>query len=735
MTASLDQSEVTDTSSGTATRVLQRVVLPIDRDLDVLPLYVDSTTAAANPRAHPHDDEGVMPTSTESNAARRPENILDRFRLRIPADTRVSFGTYFNAFAASYWRMWSILDAVTLQVRLSGSGTVVVYRSTSDGRSQRVASAGTEPLAGHEADGAVTALATGSDRAEGDGVGQEFSFTLPLKPFGDGGWYWFDVTAGNDDAVVEEAYWAGTVPLERASSGTATVGITVIRPDSCVPLLGQLADDPDVMKVLDEVLVVDQGNTRVVDEPEFPAIDQAMGGKLRVLEQGNIGGSGGFARAQYETVTAGRSDYVLLLDDDIVAEPESILRAVTFADLASTPTLVGGHMFSLYSRSQLHSFGETINLWRFWWGPAERVRPEHDLARRNLRHTPWLHQRFDVDFNGWWMCLIPRVVLEDVGLGLPLFIKWDDAEFGVRAGAAGYPTVSMPGVAVWHVPWSDKNDALDWQAYFHQRNRTVSALLHSPYDRGGRMVRESFNHQIKHLLAMQYSVAELRIKALEDILRGPDHLHAQLVDALPAVRSMRSRHPDAQAKARPQEFPPVKAKPPRRGKTPTEPRGITGLVLAALTGTVHQTLPLPSTARRNPEARVPARDARWWRLAQLNSAVVSTTDGTAATWYRRDPALFRQLLARSVTVHERLAQEWPRLARSYREALPEMTSLQAWERTFDAARSGQTASAPIDPVPMSGLVDGTGAGHQSAVAGTARHGAALPDDAPQGPAG
>ena len=63
---------------------------------------------------------------------------------------------------------------------------------------------------------------------------------------------------------------------------------------------------------------------------------------------------------------------------------------------------------------------------------------------------------------------------------MPLFIKWDDSEFGLRAKQAGYPTVSFPGAAVWHVPWTDKNDALDWQSYFHQRNRFIAALLHSP---------------------------------------------------------------------------------------------------------------------------------------------------------------------------------------------------------------------------------------------------------------
>jgi len=101
-------------------------------------------------------------------------------------------------------------------------------------------------------------------------------------------------------------------------------------------------------------------------------------------------------------------------------------------------------------------------------------------------------------------------VLDELGLSLPVFIKWDDSEYGLRAKDAGYPTVTFPGAAVWHIPWTDKNDALDWQSYFHQRNRFIAALLHSPYDRGGRMVRESLNHQIKHLVCMQYSTVELR---------------------------------------------------------------------------------------------------------------------------------------------------------------------------------------------------------------------------------
>ena len=74
--------------------------------------------------------------------------------------------------------------------------------------------------------------------------------------------------------------------------------------------------------------------------------------------------------------------------------------------------------------------------------------------------------------------MIPRQVAEELGQPLPLFIKWDDADYGLRAAEHGYGTVTMPGTAIWHMAWSDKDDAIDWQAYFHLRNRLVVAAMH-----------------------------------------------------------------------------------------------------------------------------------------------------------------------------------------------------------------------------------------------------------------
>src|SRR6185312_2419170 len=101
------------------------------------------------------------------------DQIEGRHQLRVPVGAHLSFGTYFNAFPASYWRRWTVVTDVTLTIKVSGRGaTVTVYRSMANGRSQRVASRST-------------------DEQGRDDESATFEFDLTLKPFIDGGWYLF----------------------------------------------------------------------------------------------------------------------------------------------------------------------------------------------------------------------------------------------------------------------------------------------------------------------------------------------------------------------------------------------------------------------------------------------------------------------------------------------------------------------------------------------------------------
>jgi galactofuranosylgalactofuranosylrhamnosyl-N-acetylglucosaminyl-diphospho-decaprenol beta-1,5/1,6-galactofuranosyltransferase len=651
------------------TRLLQRQILPLDKDTQVFALYVDAEEARLDPdryevgpsRAAKDLNNAAIRQSTSTGATIHPDQIESRTALRLPMGKKLSFGTYFNAFPASYWRRWTVVRSVTLTVRMSGTGAILtVYKSTANGRSQRV------------------------DLATVPSGSATFTFELTLTPFVDGGWYWYDVVAGDEDAVVESAEWTAEVPDDCTEHGTADIAITTMnRPDFCAKLLGQIADDDTLRPYLDQVMVMDQGTQPVTESEFFPAAEKGLGDQLRVIVQGNLGGSGGYARGQLESLRKGTATYALMMDDDVVCEPEGIIRAVTFGDLARRPTIVGGHMFNIYSRSRLHSFGEIVQPWRFWWQTRLDGYSDWDFGARNLRSARWLHKRADVDFNGWFMCLIPRVVHEQIGLSLPLFIKWDDSEFGLRAKEAGFPTVTFPGAAVWHVPWTDKNDGVDWQAYFHQRNRFVAALLHSPYERGGRMVRESFNHQVKHLASLQYSTAEMRHRALEDVLAGPGRLHADLPTKLGEINANRLQFTDAQLHPDRDELPPVRRKtPPRTGTSDIEIPGRLSTLVAAGLAPLRQLRPLRPMSREFPEAELTALDSAWFNLVKYDSVVVSMNDGGSVALYQRDPERYRDLLKRTVEMHVRLHREWPRLAREYRAALAEVTSPEAWDRTF-----------------------------------------------------
>jgi galactofuranosylgalactofuranosylrhamnosyl-N-acetylglucosaminyl-diphospho-decaprenol beta-1,5/1,6-galactofuranosyltransferase len=632
----MDQSE-TGTEQGF--RVAQRVVFPADGDLDALPIYLDRDASKAATVLHPDD-------------------ILGRYSAMVRSGERVSFGSYFNAFPASYWRRWTIVERVRLTVETSGAATVFIYKSNARGAAQRV------------------------DHLEVSGEAST-TFDLPLTTFGDGGWYWFDLVAGRDEVTLRGAQWS--VPDGGRERGRASLGVTTFnRPDYCARTIGMVAADPGLREVLDELLIVDQGTQKVREEPEYAVLAAELGDQLRVVDQENLGGSGGFSRCMYEVTTRGRSDYVILLDDDIILETESISRMTTFADMSRKPTIVGGHMFDMNNRSILHTFGEVVN--PFYWQPMVPTPDQflgHDFARYGLREASWMHQRVDVDYNGWWMCLIPTSVVRRLGLALPIFIKWDDTEYGLRAREAGIPTVSLPGAAVWHVSWIDKDDLVGWQAYFHARNRLITALMYSPFGRGASMLRTAFFLDLKHLVSMQYYTSEGRLLALQDVLSGPDKLHDILPRRLGEIRKLASSYPDGRVKSDIDAFPPIRRRKPIKTQRSTRPATVRALAVKGVLAVARQVLlPVDPAARVHPQERVAHKDNKWYKVARHDSAVVSTADGSGASWYIRDPKVMRSLTVRSSALHGEILSQWGSLRERYLAARTEITSFEAWEKTF-----------------------------------------------------
>jgi galactofuranosylgalactofuranosylrhamnosyl-N-acetylglucosaminyl-diphospho-decaprenol beta-1,5/1,6-galactofuranosyltransferase len=319
------------------------------------------------------------------------------------------------------------------------------------------------------------------------------------------------------------------------------------------------------------------------------------------------------------------------------------------------------------------------------WRAAPNVKYDHDFAEAPLRdeESENLHRRIDVDYNGWWMCMIPRSIAERLGLPLPLFIKWDDAEYGLPADRAGHPTASLPGVAIWHMPWSDKDDATDWQAYLHLRNRLVVASMYSTRAQATGLIAHSMKSMCKHLLSPEYPTVALQERAIQDWLAGPERLFELLPSALPDVRRQRSEFDDGRVPASARQFPlpttdAVKAE--RFLKPPTNP---VTKVKTLTEGLVHNLLPAKPQHHERPQLNIAARDARWFLLSRIDGATVATSDGRGVAYRKRNPKTFWLLLSRSVAAHLQLAREWPRLRRQYRNAHADLTSLESWGRIFE----------------------------------------------------
>ncbi|MEJ6020194.1 glycosyltransferase [Corynebacterium sp. H113] len=661
------------TSGSMAVERLQRIILPkLGEPRDVRSLYL----------VEPDTNPGRV-------------KALSRTSAHIPAGSEVSFESYFNALPASYWRRWSQLDDVVLRLELTGVARVDVFRSKIDG--SRIA---------------VTGEVVGDpEKPEATSICE---IPVSLAPFEDGGWIWFDLTCETDVEIKQAAWWspvaAGeqTLPdgsTQSAPEGRVTIGIpTFNRPADAVAALEALASDPEVDGIIDAILMPDQGDKHPADEPGFAAVAKHFGDRLRIFPQGNLGGSGGYSRIMYEALGGPESDperatdspFILYMDDDIAIEPDSILRAVAVGRFAKQPILVGGQMLNLQERSHLHSMGEVVGRHDFMWTSAPHVHYDHDFYTHPLRDrgehganaagevidSKDLHRRIDVDYNGWWMCLIPRTVAKKIGQPLPLFIKWDDAEYGLRAGDAGFPTATWPGIAIWHMAWSDKDDAIDWQAYFHLRNRLIVAAIQHEGSADG-IVKSMRKATAKHLLCLEYSTVAIQNEAMKDFLAGPEHLFDILETSLPRINKLRKEFPDARV------IPTAGELPKASGLAGVPTRDIGGR-LAPLKksvwlakGLLNNLRPADRVHHEIPQANFAPIEARWFSLSRVDGATVTTADGRGVVYRQRDREKAKALLEASWALQKQVADRFPEMQRRYREAHPELTSRKKWADVFE----------------------------------------------------
>lgn len=437
--------------------------------------------------------EGLLYMCAAGAATDAGENSI-----QLAAGASLSLDSYFNSFYERYWFRHSSVRSLAFIMNVSGPARLSLVRVNGFGDEMVVASYAT--------DGGAVELAASPPRFTDAETGRLF---VTIESLGgpvtltDGRW----VTA---DAPLREAQFELVTPT--AFNREEFLGPSVQR------LLGSSALDA----VLPRCLLINQSGTKLQSHPAFAFLSNPdAAARVEIIDQGNYGSTGGYTRGVVEMFSSDKATHALFMDDDAQVEPEAVYRAWAFARFVKDPCIIGGHMFDLIRPHMLYEAANTTRL--------QSLTVNNPLLKENAggvdareRHVRDLFiEARQSHYNAWWLCAIPRLVFERVGMPLPFFVRGDDVSLGLRAREQGIPTISLPGMAIWHEPFSMKPGG--FKEYYIVRNMLINATLHAPSSALG-FLPVLWARFILHLLRFDYALAALTQRGIADFMKGPSQL-------------------------------------------------------------------------------------------------------------------------------------------------------------------------------------------------------------------
>ncbi|WP_407692226.1 glycosyltransferase [Pseudonocardia xinjiangensis] len=581
----------------------------------------------------------------EKGAARR-----ERTSVTLDPSTRVSTNTYFGRFHATYWQRWTDVSSIEVRAVVTGTGRLRLMASDTN---------------------KVWRIVEAHDVRDADG--STIRLTGPVDRFVDGGGMWLEFTTETGHLTVSDVTW--TVPVTRRVPRTDVVICTYNRAEDCLNTLQAMASDPDALTSVGTVQVVDQGSDPIESRPRFAEIAEALGERLRYVRQPNLGGAGGFTRGLFDATAGEPADHadVLLMDDDVLLDPEILIRLTAFAASTRHPTIVGGQMLNLLHPAHLHISAEYAEPELLQVGmPVPGALKEAYLLGTDERQLPINQERrVDTEYNGWWSCLIPAAIVRAIGYPLPLFFQWDDIEYGYRARSHGFPTVALPGAGVWHADFGWK-DWDEWHRYFNMRNGLITAALHTDFS-VRRLTRRLGQLLSQYVISMQYGLSATLLQAMEDFLDGPEILRDGSAAAAAEIRRIRSRYAETAMHPVSEVHDDFRDLQVVRAANPPGHERLTWLKRAAYLLTdrsVHRS------------GFVPAGDAHWWHVSTFERAVVTDMSEQGIRVRTRDKDVALQLTKRAAGTFRRFVSEGPAVAQRYRAEMGNLTSRDNWARLY-----------------------------------------------------
>lgn len=412
----------------------------------------------------------------------------------------VDFLTYLNACPVIKWRRYAGVEQVWLHLETSAV--------CCDLRVMGVASG--------ETDDERSLSSLSLDPADGTPVANGVAYDIELPVTGVD-LVAFELVSGAEPVSLLSAYYYAQVDEADVNDVRLALSTTTFRKEHyIVPNIelvrGGLSDEADPVAGHFHMFVVDNGRTL-----DAEGLSDDL---VTVIPNKNVGGSGGFARGMIAALESDEDfTHVLLMDDDVRIFPESLKRTYNLLALARgkyRKAFVNGAMLSLEEPTRQFEDVSYVNKTAVY----RRIKSDLYVDRlSDVVENERTNVEVDNAYGAWWFSCIPMSAVRENGLPLPLFVRCDDVEFGMR----NKPTyMTMGGVCVWHESFEGRFRA-SVDCYQYIRNFLVMIAMDDCTSEDYFLMRLKRSIRI-NLRDMDYAAAEQLLAGFEDYLKGPHYL-------------------------------------------------------------------------------------------------------------------------------------------------------------------------------------------------------------------
>ncbi len=195
-----------------------------------------------------------------------------------------------------------------------------------------------------------------------------------------------------------------------------------------------------------EVIVVDNGSKG----NDAQLLEERFGDYIHLIKKDrNYGFSGGTNIGMRYALNNSNSDYLLLLCNDTVVDPEFLTEMVKVAETDPAISIAGAKIYYYDEPDRLQYLGGKIDLWGGLSWLLGIIR-ERILVRKDI-DTGQHDSVKEVEHIAFWCALFRRKSLESTGLlDERYFWGWEDVDYFIRAREAGCKVVYIPKAKVWH---------------------------------------------------------------------------------------------------------------------------------------------------------------------------------------------------------------------------------------------------------------------------------------------